>query len=876
MPASLQITDTLQQLRTELQTRRAEIQASHDRGLAGAQVSAKLGSMLDTILMRLFEASLAIAPTAKADKFRANLAVVCLGSHGRRQCSPYSDVDLMFVYQNLRSEEVAEILRPLTQGVFDIGLQLGSSIRKPNEAIQLARDDAVICTSLIDARLLLGSQTLFEDFRTSFEKMVRRNSKLLCRTFLEARTQERNQYGESVYLLEPHVKRSRGGLRDIHLLRWLGFAEFGAADPDRLHLLGAISKFDHHRLQSATEYLLRLRNEMHFHAGSCADLLDRAEQLRVAEWLGLQHRSGLLPVEQFMRDYFRHTNHVWQLVRRREASLLAGGAVSRVLEPIFSRSVGADFRVTINTVGVTTAGLAKIKHDMIEILRLVELAAEEKKPLDQQTYSALLLAAPDFPEEATDEVRRHFYNILATPHIVGGVLGLLHELGYLEKIVPAMRHVRCLLQFNQYHKYTVDEHSLRAVSEAASFASRDDRLGYAYREVADKRVLHLALLLHDLGKGYEEDHSEVGKRIAEVTAKLFQLDERSTEDLVFLVHKHLAMSHLTFRRDTSDARLLEGFARQAGTVERLKMLFVVTCADLAAVGPDVLTAWKRDVLAEVYSRTVGFLEDDDTTDFRAKLTAKSAAVLKELSPAQRADEWFVKQLEALPSSHLTSLDAPEIVEIFSRLKLLRENEATAWCHYQASTKTIVCSGGISRGVGRGVFSSMAGVLSSEGLQILSADIDVLADELVLVRYTATDSQSSKAPTKQRLKEFEQKMVASIDSEQPPQFRRVWGQDKIEASRKLSPQSTEVRIDNNLSENYTIVEVFTFDRTGLLYALARKLHDIGLVIRHAKIGTYLDQVVDVFYVLARENGQKIYDEGYLNHIKHEMYHAAEGQ
>ncbi|MDZ4657172.1 MAG: HD domain-containing protein [Bythopirellula sp.] len=876
MTKSSRLNDTLQQLREELQTRRAEIQASHERGLPGAQVSAKLASLLDTVLMRLFDATLAETSPAKADKLRANLVIVCLGSYGRRQCSPDSDVDLMFLYNNMRSEEVAEILRPLTQGVFDIGLQLGSSIRNPSDAVLLARGDAVICTSLIDSRLLLGNQTLFDDFRNSFEKMVRRNSKALCRTFLEARTQERDQYGESVYLLEPHVKRSRGGLRDINLLRWLGFAEFGAADPDRLHLLGAISKFDHHRLQSATEYLLRLRNEMHFHSGSSTDMLDRAEQLRIADWLGLQQRSGLLPVEQFMRDYFRHTNHVWQLVRRREASLIATSAVSRVLEPIFSRSVGADFRVTLNNVGVTTAGLAKIKQDMTAVLRLVELAAEENKPLDQQTYSALLLAAPDFPDEASDEVRRQFYDRLATPHTVGRLLSLLHELGYLEKLVPAMRHARCLLQFNQYHKYTVDEHTLLAVSEAAGFAKRDDALGYAYREIADKRILHFALLLHDLGKGFEEDHSDVGKRIAEETTKLFQLDDRSSDDIAFLVHKHLTMSHLTFRRDTSDIRLLEAFARQVGTVDRLRMLFAMTCADLAAVGPDVLTDWKRDVLAGVYSRTAGFQQDDDSTDFRAKLTAKTAAVLKQLTPAQQADDWYVRQLGALPSSHLISLEATEIVEILARLKALRENEPTAWCAFQKSSKTIVCSAGINHGVGRGVFSSMAGALSSEGLEILSADIDVLADELLLVRYTVNDPQTSKPPTKERLKELSQKMVAAIDSSKPPQFRRVWGQDQIEASRKLTPQFTEVRIDNDLSEDYTIVEVFTFDRPGLLYALARKLHDLGLVISHAKIGTYIDQVVDVFYVTARENGQKIHDEGYQNHIKHEMYHAAEAK
>jgi [protein-PII] uridylyltransferase len=867
--------ETLQQLREELQTRRAEIQASHARGLSGPQVSAKIATLIDTINMRLFEASLVEAGPAHADKLRSNLAIVCLGSYGRRQCAPYSDVDLMFLYKSMRGEEVAECLRPLTQGVFDVGLQLGSSIRKPSEAIQLARDDAVICTSLIDSRLLLGNQALFEEFRGSFEKMVRRNSKAISQMFLDARTDERDQYGESVYLLEPHVKRSRGALRDTNLLRWLGFAEFGTGDPDRLHLLGALSKFDHHRLLSATEYLLRLRNEMHFHAGDEADLMSRAEQLRIAEWLGLQHRSGLLPVEQFMRDYFRHANHVWQLVRRREASLVASTPASRMLDPLFGRTVEGNFRIGLNTIGCTPAGLAKVKQDMSEVLKLVEISAEEDKPLDQATFSTLLLAVPDFPDEVPLIIRRQFYDLLKSPGLVGRVLGLLHELGYLEKLIPAMKHARCLLQFNQYHKYTVDEHTLRAVSEAAGFGKREDRLGDAYREIADKRVLHFALLLHDLGKGFEEDHSEVGKRIAEETCRQFELDERTTDDVVFLVHKHLMMSHLSFRRDTSDIRLLEGFVRQVGSAERLRMLFVLTCADLAAVGPDVLTDWKRDVLADVFSRTRALLQYDDSTDFRAKLTAKSAAVLKALNPEQQADEWYIRQFEALPNTHLMTLEPQEIVDTLARLKTLHDNRAAAWCTFQESSKTMVCTAGVDHGLGRGIFSSMAGALSSAGLGIHSAEIDVLADELLMVRYTVTDPKSTKPPTKSRLKELAEQMTKAIDSPEPPKFPRVWGQDQLEASRKLTPQATEVRIDNHQSHDFTIVEVFTFDRTGLLYSLARKLHDLGLVIRNAKIGTYIDQVVDVFYVTDR-NGQKIHDSGYLDHIHHEMYHAAEGK
>ncbi len=868
MPESFPFGELLSELRQELQKRRAEIREVHERGLSGTQVSAKLASLLDTILVRLLDTTLSEASGPRTTKLSTHLAVVCLGSHGRRQCSPFSDVDLMFLYKGMSRSELAGFLRPMTQGVFDIGLHLGSSIRKPAEAVQLARDDTVICTSLVDARLLKGDRKLFEEFRTSFEKMARRHSKSLCRDFLEARAEERNQYGESVYLLEPHVKRSRGGIRDLNLLRWLGFAEFGQSDPDRLHLLGAMSKFDHHRLLSASEYLLRLRNEMHFHADTATDMLDRAEQLRIAQCLGLQHRSGLLPVEQFMRDYFRHTNHIWQMVRRREASLLSVSTASRVLDPLFTKTVDGDFRVRLNHVSATPAGLARLKSDLREVLRLVELSARENKPLDQTTYSALLLTAPDFPEEVPVEVRKVFYEMLADPLIVGRLLALLHELGYLEKLVPAMQHARYLLQFNQYHKYTVDEHSLRAVREAAAFANAQDTLGNAYRDIPDKRVLHMALLLHDLGKGFEEDHSEVGKRIAEETAELFQLAEQSAQDIAFLVHKHLVMSHLTFRRDTSDIRVLEGFARQIGSKQRLQMLFVMTCADLAAVGPDVLTDWKRDVLADVYTRSLKFLEDEDTTDFRAVLTAQTAAVLKELSHEQRGDPWYVRQLEALPASQLVSQDPEKIVQTLTRLKSLTAGAADAWCYFNPETKVVECFAGVSRGVGRGVFSSMAGSISSAGLEILSADVDVLADDLLIVRYTATESQPTSPTTPDRLNKLSRHMLESLESDSPPQFRRVWGQEQEEASRRLTAMNNEVRIDTSLSADFTIVEVFTFDRTGLLYALAHKLHDLGMVIRHAKIGTFIDQVVDVFYV-TNHKGHKVTDEGTLVLLKHEL-------
>ena len=774
----------------------------------------------------------------------------------------------MILFQNQTSEDIASQLRPLTQGIFDIGLQLGHSIRTPAEAVQLARTDAVVCTSLIDARLLTGNRQLFETFRSTFETMVRKNSKTLCRTIIEARAAERDQYGETLYLLEPHVKRSRGGIRDLNLLRWLGFAEHGVSDPDRLHLTGALSKFDYRRLQSARDFLLRLRNEMHFHAGSAHDLLNRAEQLRVAEWHGHTHQKGLLPVEHFMRDYFRYTNHLWQLARRRDAGLQVVSTVTRVLEPMFGKNIDGDYRLGMRNITATPTGVTKLKQDMGEVLKLVELSAKNNKPLDHATWSTLLLAAPKFTGQVSDKINQQFYNLFADPSTVGEVVRVLYELGFLEKIIPAMRHVRCLLQFNQYHKFTVDEHSLRAVRKGASFADRNDALGQAYHEIADKRVLHLALLLHDLGKGFEEDHSEVGKRIAEETGALLKLDQQTIEDVAFLVHQHLVMAHLTFRRDTSDEQLLQNFARDVGSLERLRMLFVLTCADLAAVGPGVLNDWKVDLLADVFARASHYYQTDSQTTPESKLEDHRQLVMKSLPPSERADPWYPQVVESLPASFLASSDLPETLQTLKRLRSLTDGTAQAWSTYLPETKTLQFTAGVNSGVGRGVFSSMAGTLTSEGLKIHAAGTDVLPAGLLMLRYVVTDPASPQGTPPERQEAICQALVAAVASDEPPKFPAVWGQDQAEASIQLSALPDEVRIDTDLSTDYTIVEVFTFDRRGLLYHLARKLHDLKLVISHAKIGTYLDQVVDVFYVTDR-NQQKVTDPQRLDELRTEL-------
>ena len=868
MPKISLANEIVQALRSELREKQEEVRKLHNRGLDGLRVSAKLATLVDRVVTRLFDAALGELDPSAADALRANVAVVGLGSYGRRQCAPYSDVDLMILHQGGSQDEVALQLRPMTQGIFDVGLQLGHSVRTANEAVQLARDDVVICTSLIDARTVIGNQSLHETFRSNFEKMVRRSGKSLCRNFLDTRRDERNQYGETLYLLEPHVKRSRGGLRDMNLLRWLGFVEHGESDPDRLRLTGALSKLDHRRWLSARLFLLRLRNEMHFAAGSSLDMLDRAEQLRIADWMDLSHRAGLLPVEQFMRDYFRYTNHLWQMVRRRHASFQIASRVSRVLDPVLGKNVAGDYRIGLSKLSATPKGLAKLEKDIREVLGLIELSVREGKNLDHRTFSALLLAAPEFPDQVTTEVAAQFYDLLASTSDVGEIVRLLHELGYLEKIIPAFRHARCLLQFNQYHKYTVDEHSLRAVRKGAAFATRSDALGEAYRDIEDKRILHLALLLHDLGKGYEEDHSEAGKRIAEETTAMLGLDSHAAEDVVFLVHKHLTMSHLAFRRDTSDVQLLGSFAEDVGSVDRLRMLFVLSCADLAAVGPGVLNDWKIDVLADVFARSSKLLQKDGASTYDSKLESHRRDILQRLTPEERANDWFRRQLAVLSPGYLAANEVEDVLGLLRRFHNLQDSAVDVSCTAEPEKKTLLFTAGVNRGVGRGVFSSMAGALSSQGMQILSASTDVLADNLLMLRYIVTDLVAKESTPAQRQEELCRSLATSIESDQPPQFRHVWGEEAAEAKIQLSALPNEVRINNDLSADFTIVEVFTFDRKGLLYTLARKLHDLATIIRHAKIATSLDQVVDVFYLTDRE-GKKVTDQSRLDDLSKQL-------
>jgi [protein-PII] uridylyltransferase len=851
---------------------REKLRKQHAEGSPGIQVCSFLTDLWDSIVLELYETAMAEMDDVAREELRRQIVLVAHGGYGRRDVAPYSDVDLLLLHRPAARARVAQLARRLITDVGDVGLNLGFGVRTPAQAWRLARRDPVIFTSQAEARYLAGSERLFSAFTSRFRREARRRSRTLINLIDAERRKERAHYGETVYLLEPNVKRSRGALRDIHLVRWIGFARYGDVDPERLRMAGVLSAEDERRLKKAAGFLLRLRNELHFHSGKSDDVLYRAEQVRIATSWQYQGSDGVLPVEQFMRDYFDHTSTIRNIVGNILATARQRSTILLAISSLFGRQVEGDYRVGPIHISATRQGLAKLEGNLAEVLRLMDLSNQYNKRIEHRTWQAIRqdMMVRDHIE-ISEEAAGRFMSLLSQTPRLGDLLRRLHELRVLEKLVSGMERARCLLQFNKYHKYTVDEHCIRAVERATEFLGDSGPLGAVYRAIGQRAVVHLALLIHDLGKGYAEDHSSVGEALAVETAARLKLKDQDAEIVRFLVGKHLLMSHLAFRRDTSEEAPIVQFASEVGSPELLRMLFVLTCADLAAVGPGVLNRWKIEVLSELYHRTLEHLSGDPAADVNRRLEEIGRRVLAG-APKAHAD-WFARQIKAAPPAYLLGRPADRIVEDFEQLREIRPDQALASGRYLDDRRVLEFTVATVEAIVPGIFHRLTGALTSQGLQILSADIFTLADDLVLDRFYVHDNDYVGPPPQERIDRICKALVNSLKhpAEAPPLFRQTWHARDEQTERSLELLPTRVTVDNSTSRQYTVLDIFAHDRIGLLYTITRTLFELGINVRIAKIGTYLDQVVDVFYVTDQQ-GKKIDQEEKLKRIRGRLLDA----
>lgn len=795
--------------------------------------------------------------------------VVALGGYGRRELAPYSDIDVMVLFRPEAGLRVQPLVQAVLRPLWDGGCQVGHSVRTISDCIELASSDSTVKTSMMEARYLAGSADLFQEFHSRYlRKVVTQAANTYLDQKLEERRRDYEKFGETVYLLEPNVKKSKGGLRDLHLLQWVGMARYHAPTIRELSDRGILSRADYLALVEAREFLWRVRSLLHVHGGMAQEILTFDEQVWLAERFGFTDQPHLLAVEQFMQRYYQHTMGLHERCMRFLERCRRMPLRQRLARFLPAPRVDEHFVIRGGMLTVADDRRTRVLESPALLLKLFDVARCRQLTIDPPLLEDIHrhVEATSEATYRTPDVSRTFLRIMAGPG-TAKTLEAMHRAYLLEKLVPAMGTVRGLMQFNQYHKYTVDEHSLLAVGKAEALAQDRAVLGDVYREIKRKDILHLAVLLHDLGKGKEEDHSEVGKRLAEEAAARFGFDEQETRSLVFLVYRHLLMAHTAFRRDPNDVKVVLPFAREVGTPEVLKKLLALTAADIAAVGPGVLTKWKESLLIELYLRTIPEVSGErEAAEIAADLTAIAADVNRQPALAGLDQAWVEKQLRQFPQRYLYSTSAPRIALHLAAVRRLHTgdvvvesefNEELGTCEY-----TVIAHDDLTPGI----FSKIAGVMAGSGLQILDAQILTRADGIVIDTFQVTDPDYNGPPPAERRLVVGERVAAVLKGwEHVDDVLRRGARLKVTRSLPKAREATEVRIDNETSDGFTIIDVFADDRQGLLYVITNTIFQLGLSVHAARISTRLDQVADVFYV-TDNRGKKIEDHAQLERIR----------
>ena len=850
--------------RERLKDGREKCRQQHLSGSRGTQVSARLADLYDDIVLDVWQNAL----EQHAAKNTSGLALVAHGGFGRRDISPYSDADLMLLCNRDATTLAEKLSGNLTRDLVDAGLEVGFSIRNPGEACSLAWNDPVIFSSLTESRLLAGSLQVYSKFFSSLRSGAMRRHKRLIKDIVAARREERNKWGETNYLLRPNVKRSRGALRDIQLVRWIGFARSGEVDLERLKMLGALPQEDYGKLRKSYEFMLRLRHELHFRHGRGQDVMDRPTQMEIADAWGYKGTDGVLPVEEFMQEYFEVTEDV-----RYAAAFFADDSQTqplhkRIYESIVAKHIGEHVRMGPTHVWVKRRGLDEFVKSLPQVLRLMSLANQHRKRIAHPTWQAIRNAMIQRePTQPDSESIGAFLSLMSRPGRLASLLRRLHELRIIEQIIPEFARMRRLLQFNNYHKYTVDAHSIRAVEAATRLQESESSMGRRYRRSKDKTLLHLALLIHDIGKGYEEDHCIVGARIARDTAKRLELDAASSEVLEWLVLKHLITNDHAFRHDLNDPEILLSFAEEVGSIRRLELLIVHAVCDLTAVGPGVCNDWKLGLIEQLYLRVRRYFETGNLPGQNDReLDEKRASILERLTQA-KAPQSCRELLKSLPVSLLQRESIDELVSTLHEVQGRFESgsKSVVLSKWDPDVSAVRYSVFTREGDQRvGTFARIAGALMTCGLWIRRASIETFDNDLIWDVFWTQDPDHVGQPPQSRTDQVCQRVQKLLDSpDRPlPSYRRTWGKKEPDSVNLLP---TNVEFDNETVDRYTILSFFAYDQVGLLYRTAAALASLNLVLHFAKIDTHLDQIADIFYV-TETDGSKIQDQQRQDQIR----------
>ncbi|GEP08230.1 [protein-PII] uridylyltransferase [Methylobacterium gnaphalii] len=837
----------------------AERQLLKDRnGVACAQ---RISRLTDLVVKAIFDAVVWRLYPNDNPSTGEQLAIVATGGYGRGTMAPGSDIDLLFLLPYKQTAWSESVVEAMLYVLWDLKLKVGHATRSVEECLREGRADMTIRTALLEARFLFGSRMLFEQLVTRFD------SELVVGTaaeFVDAKLRERDgrvaKAGSSRYLVEPNVKDGKGGLRDLNTLFWIAKYTYRVRDQVELVNAGLFTAEEYKLFERCDEFLWRVRCHMHFVTGRAEERLSFGLQPKIAERFGFGGRGGLSGVERFMKAYFLVAKEVGDLTAIVCSELEARHAKRT---PVLDRWIGRfrdRFRATtmeaedflIDNGRVNTRSEGAFERDPINLIRLFWLADRYNLPIhpDAKRLASRSLRLVSQAVRTDPEANRLFLDILTSANAPETILRAMNEAGVLGRFVPDFRRIVAMMQFNMYHHFTVDEHLLRTlgVLSAIEAGRLEDEHPLATRligTIQNRRALYVAVLLHDIAKGRPEDHSIAGAAIARKIGPRFGLTQAETNTVAWLVEHHLLMSMVAQSRDLSDPKTIEKFATVVQSLERLKLLLILTVADIKAVGPGTWTAWKGTLLRTLYDETEVHLSGGHSEIARTDRVKMIQIALRE-----RLTDWAPEEFDAYALRHNQAywlkVDGTRQFKNAGFIKSVNEQGRTSATAYETDvfrgvTELTVYSPDHPR-----LLAIITGACAAAGGNIVDAQIFTTTDGFALDTIFISRAFERDEDELRRAK----RIAAAIE-------KALKGEIKIaelvaDRHPKQPPKTflvpPDISIDNALSSRETVIEITGLDRPGLLYELTTAINRLNLNIVSAHIATFGERAVDVFYVV----------------------------
>ena len=832
-------------------------------------VDAVLRAILDHASTKVFPA----ANPTMGERF----AVIAVGGYGRGHLAPYSDIDLLFLTHYKRTSRVEQMVEHVLYLMWDMGLKVGHATRTVSDCMRLAKNDMTIRTSMLEDRLIWGDTALEVDLRAAFWKELGSDDAHFMAAKLEEREGRHASYGDSRYLLEPNVKEGKGGIRDLHALYWIAKHHYQVTEVSELVDLGVFTRGERRRFRQAADFLMTVRCHLHHWAGRAEERLTFDAQVAIAERMGYADRPHIRGVERFMKHYYLTAKTVGDMTR-----ILCAALEAEQKKP--SRfSLGRLLQQDRELEGFElTGGRLAVKDDdafranPVDMLRIFNVA--ERDDLDIHP-GALRLIRRDLKKidavREDPEANRLFLEMLTSKKTPARALSRLNEAALLGRFVPDFGRVVALMQYDMYHTYTVDEHTIRAIGmlralEAGELKDEAPVATRVLQRVESRRALYAAVFMHDIAKGRGGDHSILGAAVAQELCPRLGLDPSETETVAWLVRHHLVMSRTAVKRDPADPQTVRDFVDVVQSLERLRLLLALTVCDIRAVGPNTWTEWKASLLRDLYYRAEEAIAGGDV----GRSVSRRIAQVREAT-GEELTSWTPEArdaaLEHAPDGFWLSAPPAELarrLEVYARAKTAEPPlviEVTPAPEGDA-TEVIVATPDHP-----GLFARIAGGLALAGVDIVQSQATTFSDGLVLdVFSVAGDPDDDHVSHRlDRIRGCVERALAgkvSLSKEltKAPPWRR-----RSEAF-SVTPQ---VIMDNKASATHTVIEVCGRDRLGFLNKIAWTLTQQGLQISQSRIATYGERAVDVFYV-KDVFGLKVEQEGKIASVRRALFQALE--